>query len=434
MSERPRIGYAGLTHLGLVSAIAAAAKGFEVVGYDADGTRVAAIARGELPVVEPDLDGLLASARPALTFTSDVQGLAACDVVYVAVDVPTDDDGRSDVGPVTALLTAVAEVVTSGAIVVLSQVQPGFTRALRERVERGGARLAYQVETLIFGRAVERALHPERYMVGLGEATDPLPPPLAAFLAAFDCPVLPMRYESAELCKISINMFLVASVSTTNMLAEVCEAVGAEWRDIAPALRLDKRIGQHAYLTPGLGIGGGNLTRDLASVQALAGHHGTDAGLITAWQTHSRYRRDWALRVLHGEGVGDSGAVLAVWGLAYKENTHFTRNSPALALIGALPAVAVRAYDPAVAAAETPATAERAGTALEAVRGADMLAIMTPWPEFAAADWQAVAALMRGRVLVDPFGVADPTAAARAGFRHHRLGTAAPAAPVPAPA
>ncbi|MEQ1896026.1 MAG: nucleotide sugar dehydrogenase [Vicinamibacterales bacterium] len=427
MSARPVIGYAGLTHLGLVSSLAAAARGFETLAYDPDAALAGEVAAGRFRVVEPGLDELFATAAPRYTATSDVSALGRCDVVFIAVDVPTDAHSRSDVGPVRHLLARVAAVATSGAsLVVLSQVHPGFTRSEQARVERpGGPHLFYQVETLIFGRAVERAMEPERHMVGLPDPAAPLPHALRQFLEAFDCPILPMRYESAELCKISINMFLVSSVSTTNMLAEVCEAIGADWREIAPALRLDRRIGPHAYLTPGLGIGGGNLTRDLVSVQALASAHGTDAGIVDAWLSNSEHRRDWALRTLRAHGVERPGIVLGLWGLAYKEHTQFTKNSPAMALIAALPGVAVRAYDPAVAASETPGGVTRVASALAAARGADLLAIMTPWPEFASVNAEELAAAMRGRTVVDPFGVLAPAAAAGARLELVRLGAGA---------
>jgi len=117
--------------------------------------------------------------------------------------------------------------------------------------------LFYQVETLIFGQAVERALAPERVIVGCRDPKAALPEPYSTYLKAFDCPILPMRYESAELSKISINVCLVASIGATNMMAELCEGIGADWSEIVPALRLDRRIGRHAYLAPGLGIAGG---------------------------------------------------------------------------------------------------------------------------------------------------------------------------------
>src|SRR5262249_28035441 len=170
--------------------------------------------------------------------------------------------------PLDQLVDRVIGPVWRGAVlVILSQVQPGYTRALRQRLDDVlGCKeisLYYQVETLVFGRAVERALKPERFMVGCGDPARPLPASYQELLAAFGCPILPMCYESAELSKIAINVFLTASVTATNTLAEICEHIGADWAEIVPALRLDKRIGPFAYLSPGLGLAGGNLERDL---------------------------------------------------------------------------------------------------------------------------------------------------------------------------
>lgn len=421
-----RVGFAGMSHLGLVSAVAAASKGHDVVGFDRNAALCAQLEQGVFQVHEPELPELFAAHRARLRFSADAAVLAACDVVFVAIDVPTDASDRSDLTPVTRLLDQVAAVARPGtAIVVLSQVNPGYTREARPRIEANGARLYYQVETLIFGRAVTQAVHPERFIVGCADPATALPPAFAELLGSFGCPVLPMRYESAELCKISINMFLVTQVSTTNMLAEICEAIGAEWREIAPALRLDRRIGQYAYLSPGLGIGGGNLQRDMATITAIAAEHGADAGLIAAWAANSRYRRDWALRTLRQQVMTTTERpAIGVWGLSYKENTQFTRNSPAVHLLEQLTGFDVTAYDPAAVLAEGALThVKRVGSALDACRDRDVLVLMTAWPEFAGVDLSAIRAAMRGTTVIDPFGLFDPQAAAAAGLRHFRLGT-----------
>jgi UDPglucose 6-dehydrogenase len=417
----PRVGYAGMTHLGLVSGAAAAARGFATVCFDPDPARIAALARGELPVLEPELPELIAAHRSKLTFSADPASLAACDLVYVAPDVPTDAHGVSDLEPLDALLRMVDGALGGAAVlVVLSQVPPGFIRAR----QRAGRVLHYQVETLIFGRAIERATRPERFIVGCADPAAPLPPAYAAFLAAFGCPILPMRLESAELAKISINLCLVASISVANTLADLCERIEADWSEIAPALKLDRRIGPAAYLTPGLGLGGGNLERDLATVVKLAWETGSDAGVIDAFVHDSRRRRDWVLRTLHRAVLADApGATLGILGLAYKEDTHSTKNSPALALIEQLAPWRLKLYDPAVpaTAARHPAAAG-AASALDAADGVDAVVIMTPWAEFRALAPAELARRMAGRVLIDPFGVIDGRAAAAAGLYHHTLG------------
>jgi UDPglucose 6-dehydrogenase len=415
------IGFVGMTHLGINSAAASAAHGFRTVCFDPDAELIARLKTAKLPVVEPGLPELLREHGAKLSFASDAAALAQCDLVYIAPDVPTDDAGQSDLAGIHALIDLVApQLGATALLVVLCQVPPGFTRGLSVP----GSRLFYQVETLVFGRAVERAMHPERIILGCAEPSRPLPEALAGYLRAFGCPVLPMRYESAELAKISINCCLVASVTVANTLAGLSERVGADWSEIAPALKLDRRIGQHAYLAPGLGLAGGNLERDLATVLRLAEETGSHVELVRAFLADSRQRRDWPLRVLHQELLaGNPAAVVAVLGLAYKENTHSTKNSPSLALIRHLGPWPVRVHDPVVPVRATDhPRATGCATVLEAATGADALAIMTPWPvyrEISASDLRRV---MRGRMILDPYRVLDGAAVRTAGFNYFTLG------------
>lgn len=419
--KQPVIGFAGMTHLGLVSGVSASEKGFSLVCFDPDAARITALRKGKLPVSEPQLDELVKKNATRLQFTVNPADLKACDVIYVAPDVATDDRGQSDLQTINALLdTVFAAARTDAVIVVLSQVPPGFTR----RKQRERRILYYQVETLIFGRAVERALNPERYIVGCADPARPLPAAFRVFLEAHGCPILPMRYESAELAKISINMCLVASVTTANTLAELCEKIGADWSEIVPALKLDKRIGPYSYLAPGLGIAGGNLERDLATVCNLADEYGTDAGVVRAWIANSCHRRDWALRVLMQELLPKvDDPVIAVLGLAYKQDTHSTKNSPALTLLEHLKPYRVRVYDPVVpASAASNPRCYGADSELEACDGADALVIMTPWKQFTSLDPFAVARRLRGKLVLDPYAQMNSIACRNAGLTYMTLG------------
>lgn len=420
------IGFVGLSHLGLNYSLATAAKGFEVLGFDPDPELTARCTQGNFPIEEPGFVELFAEHRTRLGFSSVVTELKECDLVFYSLDVPTDSGNRSNLDPLRKLIETTAPHLSPTAVaVILCQVPPGFTRRLAQGNEKLGGALFYQVETLIFGNAVERAMKPERYMVGCEDPHAPLPEAYDKWLKAFGCPVLPMRYESAELAKIAINFFLVSSVTTTNTLAEVCERIGADWQEIAPALRLDKRIGPHAYLSPGLGIAGGNLERDLVTIQTLAAEHGTEVGIVSAWQTNSRYRRDWALRQVN-ELVFPVNPKprLAFWGLAYKQDTHSVKNSPSLALAEALEPFEKIAYDPQVKSLQKPiANLAMAPSALEACREADALIVMTPWREFSAIDPGSLRKEMAGDILIDPFGVLDERAVRAAGFSYHKLGS-----------
>jgi UDPglucose 6-dehydrogenase len=419
--RRPVIGFAGMTHLGINSAAAAAARRFETVCFDTDAGIVTKLKSGTLPIVEPGLPELLEQSKPLLAFTSNAGDLEACDVVYVAADVPTDGHGQSDLSGIRAIIDTITAALNRETIlVILSQVPPGFTRTLALSKER----LYYQVETLIFGRAVERAMCPERLIVGCAAPKRPLPPAYATFLSAFSCPILQMKYESAELAKISVNCCLAASVTVANTLAELCERIGADWSDIVPALKLDKRIGAHAYLAPGLGLSGGNLERDLATVCRLADTCGTDAGAVRAWMTNSSHRRDWALRTLHREVLAASPkAVIGVLGLAYKEHTHSIRNSPSLALIAQLTPWRLRVHDPVVpASAVAHPDVTACGSALEAAQGVDALVVMTPWPAFGDLKADRLARSMAGHTILDPYRVLDGEAIVAARLDYFTLG------------
>lgn len=421
MSMPYTIGFAGMTHLGVNSAAAVAEKGFRVVAYDVDAAVIDRLKAGVPPVVEPDLDDLLARHRDAITYTTSLAELGRCDVVYISTDVPTDDSGRSDLGGIASLCETVTAVLAPHAVlVVLCQVPPGFTRALTGPAPD---RRYYQVETLIFGRAVERALYPERYIIGCADAEQPLPPAFAALLGAFGCPLLPMRYESAELAKISINFCLVASVSVANTLAELCEAIGADWSEIVPALKLDKRIGPNSYLTAGLGLAGGNLERDLATVLRLSETHANNVDVVSAWLRNSSHRKDWPFQVLSRAVLVDNPqARVAVLGLAYKENTHSTKNAPSLVLLSHLDADRTVVYDPVVRADDLGLGMVQASSALDAAKGADAVMLVTPWPEFRELAPAALANVMAGRVVVDPYRLLDPAACRTAGLRQICLG------------
>ena len=401
---KPTIGFVGMTHLGLISGVAASQKGFKTICFDVDQTKITNLLSGKLPVSEPQLEELIRSNSDHLFFTANPNDLIKCDVIYVAPDVGTDDSGQSDLSVLNSLLDVVFKASNSEAtIVILSQVPPGYTRGKWD----GERSLYYQVETLIFGRAIERALFPERYIIGCAEPNTPLLKDYQNFLDVYECPILKMRYESAELAKISINMYLVSTVCTTNAIAELCEKIGADWSEIAPTLRLDKRIGSYAYLTPGLGISGGNLERDLATFCNFSDEYGVNSNVVKAWILDSQYRKNWPLRAIK-MAVDTLGTVqtIGILGLAYKENTKSTKNSPALHIISQLSEYQLKIYDPLVVwEGGWHKNAIACQSIEEVIDGSDLLVILTPWAEFKTAISKSSIEKMKSSFVIDPYAV-----------------------------
>ena len=409
--------FLGLSHLGIVYSVGWASFGQPTVALDRDAATVGRLTAGDPPIQEPGLPELLERARPHLAYSTDFARLGACPLVAVARDVPTDDANRSDLGPVLQLADAAVPHLRDGVtLVVMSQVPPGFTRALGERVRAARPDLCFGlyswVETLVFGDAVRRCLRPERIIVGAADPAAPMPAVLAEGLAHFDSPILPMTYESAELTKTAINLYLVGSVTYANTLADLCEAVGADWSEMVPALQLDARIGPAAYLRPSLGVAGGNLERDLQTLRALCRERDVDATYLDALIGYNQRRLDWVERRLR-DLVLDRLATptIGIWGLAYKKDTDSTKNSPALRLIERVregttgERVRIRAWDPAVGRGAAPATVEVAEARDDVLDEADCLLIMADWDHFGAADVGAIRARMRRPLVIDSVGV-----------------------------
>jgi UDPglucose 6-dehydrogenase len=417
--------FVGMSHLGINYAAAWSSFGQQTIGFDLDSDLVARLDSRDLPLHEPGLPELLERSGTNLSFSADFSRLRECSLVVVARDVPTDDSNTSNLDAVRDLIDAARDhLAADTTLVVMSQVPPGFTRGVADRLRHDRVQVYYWVETLVFGDAVRRATRPERIIVGCSDPHVLLPSALADGLAVFDCPVLPMVYESAELTKTAINLYLAGSVTYANTLSDLCESLGARWDEMVPALRLDARIGPAAYLRPGLGIAGGNLERDLVTLSGLCSAGGVDATYIDALIAYNDRRLEWVHRQLRARVLGAGTAPnLAVWGLTYKKNTRSTKNSPSLRVIEALASRAhIRAWDPAIAPGELQIAAEVVSDAYAATQDADCLLIMADWDQFAQADVARLRASMRRPLIVDCAGVLEQRRSELAGIEYVGMG------------
>jgi UDPglucose 6-dehydrogenase len=415
--------FLGMSHLGINYAAAWASLGQPTLGLDVDATLVTRLQQKDLPIQEPGLPELIERNGNVLTFSTDFTRLRECSLAIVARDVPTDDANRSDLTPVNDLIALTRDHLPAGAtLVVMSQVPPGFMRSLSQDLPN--LHVYYWVETLVFGDAVRRAVHPERIIVGCADPSALLPEPLAEGLAKFGCPILPMRYESAELTKTAINLYLVGSVTYANTLSDLCESIGANWHEMMPALKLDARIGPAAYIRPGIGIAGGNLERDLVTLRKLCADTDVDASYISALVDHNARRLEWVERQLQRHVFETTARPdVAVWGLTYKKNTRSTKNSPSLRVIASLNGRAtVRAWDPAIAPADLDIPADIQDDQYATTHGADCLLVMADWDQFAAADLPRLRQNMRRPLIVDCAGILEKRRADMLGIHYVGMG------------
>ena len=394
------IGFVGLSHLGLVSLCAATNKGCDVIAYDLhiDAKLINAHSIG---INEPGLNSIFKKNKKRIKITKNIQDLSKCDLIYISKDVPTNSNGKSDLKPIKKIVKRLSFLYKKPILIILSQVNPGFTRKIKWNKKK----LFYQVETLVFGNALKRALKPERIIIGSNNSNEKIDPKLKSFLNKFKCPILNMNYESAELAKISINMFLVSSITTTNLLSELSTRIGAHWTDISKALKLDRRIGRHAYLDPGLGISGGNLERDVNSVIQMNKKMNLDGRMFEYWKKKSEYYKNWPIRKFLELKKKIRINNISILGLTYKPDTDSLKNSPSLEIISKLKReYSLTLYDPVIKSL-TSKNYNFSNSIIEAVKDSDLIFIMTPWKQFKILNSKKITKMLSRKIIIDPFDV-----------------------------
>jgi UDPglucose 6-dehydrogenase len=398
-----RVTVYGLWHLGSVTAACVAEGGHEVIGLDADAATVAGLRANRPPVDEPGLAALVAAQQAAgrLRFTTDAaDALRAAEILWVCFDTPVDADDSADVQWVRDRLEDIAPHLRSGMLVLISsQVPVGFAAKLASDWAARGISVACSPENLRLGQALACFRNPDRVVIGCepGERVR-----LTELLAPFGGERVWMSVASAEMTKHAVNAFLATSVAFINELARVCEAVGADAKEVERGLKSESRIGPRAYLSPGAAFAGGTLARDIGFLLELARSHNRPAQLLAGVRASNECQKGWLREQL---AAVPSGATVAVLGLTYKPGTDTLRRSESVELCRWLLArgVKVRAHDPTVKTE----THELSGVALAesaeaALRGADVGVLATPWPEYRALTAHRVRAAMRRPRLIDP--------------------------------
>jgi len=405
--ELPLVGFVGLSHLGLITSTVLSTLGFKTICFDDNEIMVNDLKSLKTAIVEPKLDVFLKSASINQSFTNNFDDLKECKVIYVSNDVPTNELGISDTRSIKESTLKINKLTKDACIVILSQVNPGFTRAMSGLISN---ELYYQVETLIFGDAINRSKLPERIIIGSFNKEIELNSDLRFILEIYDCPLLVFDYESAEFTKISINAFLASDVALSNTLAEICEVSGANWNEIVSALKLDRRIGEKRYLRPGLGISGGNIERDLNTISEIANSKGLNSSIIQSITKSNLHQKLWVIRKLDQLGVLNLENIsIGVWGLAYKENTNSIKNSPSLQIINKLPTkFDIYAHDPVVKSLNIENKKLKLVQNPEAILDkVDILLILTPWSDYKAYARSDLLNRFSGKIIIDPFQVLD---------------------------
>lgn len=412
----------GLSHQGLVVSICLTYLKNKVLGLDNNKEYINLLLKEGLPFFEQGLKKLLKKSQNNIHFSADFQKLKNIPTVFFTQDTATTGSGSTD--KLNSLVSqAIGHVPNNVTIIIMSQVPIGFCRKLAKKIKELRPDLNFNlyhwVDTIIMTKAIDRFLNPERIIIG-SDLKIPFSPHLRKILKLFDCPVLEMSYESAEVTKAAINLYLANSVIFANTLSDLCEAVGADINDITLALRSDKRIGPFAYLRPGLGIAGGHLERDLLMLKRLAKGKHTSAALVENILSANNQRYLWVEKKLPKI---NKIKTICIWGLSYKKNSDSTENAASIKIISRLSKKHnFQIYDPLAKMPRGMSSYRRFKDKYQALKGADCLLILTDWDEFQKVDIGRIKKMMKQKIIIDAVGILYPQAKKLSGFKYLSMG------------
>ncbi len=430
-----RIGVVGTGYVGLVTGTCFADSGNSVTCLDINADKIARLERGEVPIYEPGLEELVERNAKAgrLRFTTDTAtAIHDADVVFLAVGTPPAADGSADLSALWKVVESIASHLRPDAIVVTKSTVPvgtcaGIETRLRERLGHD-CRVASNPEFLKEGAAIEDFQKPDRVVVGV--RTPDVGETLRALYSPFlrtENPFLVMSPESSEMTKYVANSLLATKISFINEVANLCERMEADIDDVRRGIGHDSRIG-FAFLFPGAGYGGSCFPKDVQALAAMARDKGVMPRILTAV-----HETNLAQKLVLGEKIsgwygGDlAGKRIAIWGLAFKPRTDDIRDAPAVDLIEGLLAgrAIVRVHDPEAMDNVRALYGDRleyAATPLDALDGADCLAIVTEWGDYRRPDFDEMGRRMRAKLIFDGRNLYAPREMRSRGFAYHAIG------------
>ncbi|HKW57020.1 MAG TPA: UDP-glucose/GDP-mannose dehydrogenase family protein [Candidatus Acidoferrum sp.] len=446
-----RISVVGCGYVGLVTGACLAAAGHEVICTDIDGQRIAQLQGGGVPIFEQHLEEILVSARKAgrISYTPDTrEAIQSGDAIFICVGTPPKESGEADLSAIDQVARQIAEQARSPKLVIEKSTVPARTGLELQRAlaaysggRRDSFRVASNPEFLREGTAVHDFFHPDRIVVGVEEesaAADLREIYRPILEKRFHCPVhngacppghdaefLVTTINSAELIKHASNSFLAMKISYANVIADLCEKIGADVQEVTHAMGLDPRIGPQ-FLNAGLGFGGFCFPKDVQAFIHLSASVGVDFDLLKATERVNRQRIDRFLEKVSKALWVVKGKRVAVLGLAFKANTDDIRFAPALEVVKRLldEGAIVHASDPqAISKAKTrfPQVTYHEDP-YEALRGADAALLCTEWEAFRALDWKRAKALMARALVIDGRNLYSPQQMRALGFEYYCFG------------
>ena len=436
-----KVTMVGTGYVGLVSGACFSEFGHEVICIDRESSKIEQLSQGKIPIYEPGLDELVERNvhYNRLSFSTDLKGaVQGSDAVFIAVGTPTRrGDGHADLQYVFAAAEEVASALNGYTVVVTKSTVPvGTGREVKRIIKTARPDADFDIasnpEFLREGSAIEDFLRPNRVVCGVEtDRAKAIMRELYRPLFLSETPVMFTTLETSELIKYAANAFLATKITFINEMADLCEKVGADVRQVARGIGLDQRIGSK-FLHAGPGFGGSCFPKDTLALLRIAETAQSDVSIVrSVVEANDRRKRHMHDRIVAACGGSVKGKTIAILGLTFKPNTDDMRDSPSLDIVKGLQAAgaAIKAYDPEgmEEAAKLMSDVIFCADAYEAMDGADAFAIVTEWNAFRALDLRKAGNLLKSKIMVDLRNIYDANEVAAAGFTYYSIGRPQPA-------
>ncbi len=427
----------GSGYVGLVTGISFADLGNDVIGVDIDEDKVDMLNKGKLPIYEPGLSDKFERnlKQERIYFTTDIKkGIQDSDIIFICVQTPMGSDHRADLSAVLDVAQKVGKYINRYKVIIDKSTVPVGTgkqvkKTIKENMPKGSDHdfdVVSNPEFLREGNAVRDFNHPDRIVVGTrSRKAREIMEDIYKGIARTEQPIMFTDLKSAEIIKYASNAMLATRISFMNMLAPLCEKTGADIKEVAKGMGLDKRIGSR-FLQAGIGYGGSCFPKDVNALLMTLEDHSCDASILKSVEEINEKQKLHIIPKVKKLLPDMKGMAVAVWGIAFKPKTDDIREAPSLLIIEELQKLGakIKAFDP-----EAQENAKKIlkdvsffPTPYEALDGADCLVICTEWDEFRNLDKEEIKGRMKKPNIVDGRNIFDQSDMKESGFNYIGVG------------
>jgi len=425
-----KIAIIGTGYVGLTTGICFAYLSHKVICIDKNKSKIRKLKKTLLPIYEPGLDEILRKYQRNIDFTTDLEdAVDKSEVIFICVGTPSNKDGSIDLTQYREVIGNIAKLLNNYKIIVIKSTVPvgigEWTKKEIRKYYKKDFSIVSNPEFLREGSALKDFLEPDRIVIG---AEDERAKEIVLDIySLINTPKLITDIRSAELIKYAANAFLATKISFINEIANICERVKGDVKKVAEGIGLDKRIGK-SFLNAGIGYGGSCFPKDIAGLVKMADHKKYNFKLLKAvTRVNKNQQRNFTGKIKKILKKID-GKIVGIWGLAFKPNTDDVRKSPAIEIVKQLQKAnyKIQAYDPvAVGNAKKELLKKNikfCKTPFEAAKNADVLALVTEWPEFSEVNLKKIRTLMRHPYFLDGRNQFEPKELKKLGFYYEGIG------------